>query len=99
MLTKIRKRLMNSLTTGETRPQATQSLNDFVHPVVLIAQHHPQRLHAFLVRGRAFPLGGAKRIPEMRRGMREIEHLFTKRQRLAKIAPVVWRPIGHFDDP
>jgi hypothetical protein len=31
--------------------------------------------------------------------MREIEDLCTNRQRLGKIAPVVWRSIGHFDDP
>src|SRR5256885_12108423 len=98
MLPKIGKRLMNSLTTRVARPQATQRPNDCVYPIRRIAQHLTQRLHAFLGLGRSLPIGGSKRVTKMRSGMLEIEDLFTNWQRLGKIAPVVWRSIGDFDD-
>ena len=48
MLTKIRKRFMNGLTTGVARPQATQRPHDGVYPLRRIAQHRtvPRRTRA-----------------------------------------------------
>src|ERR1700674_5999 len=99
MLPKIGKRLMNGLTTRVARPQATQRPHDCVYPLRRITQHLTQCLHAFLVLGSALTIGGSKRVAEMCSRMIEIEDFFTHRQCLGKIAPVVWRSIGHFDDP
>ena len=72
---------MNGLTTRVARPQATQRPNDCVYSLRRIAQPLTQRLQAFLVLGRALPIGGSKRVTKMRSGMLEIEDLFTNRQR------------------
>ena len=70
---------MNGLTMRVARPQATQRPNDCVYPIRGIAQYLTQRLHAFLGLERSLPIGGSKRVTKMRRGMIEIEHLFTNR--------------------
>src|SRR6266487_904000 len=81
MLPKIGKRLMNGLTTRVARPQATQRFNDCVYPIRRIAQHRTQRLHAFLGLGRSLPIGGSKRVTQMRSGMIELEDLFPNRSK------------------
>jgi hypothetical protein len=52
-----------------------------------------------VVLGCSLSIGRSKRVTEMLGGMIEIEHLVAAWQRLAEITPVVWRPIGYFDDP
>src|SRR2546423_11562577 len=99
MLTKIGQRFMNGLTMGVARPQATQRSYNGVDPFRGIAQDRAQCFYTLLVYRRSLTIGGAKRGPEMLSGMIEIQDLITKRQHLAKIAPVVRGAIGHFDHP
>src|SRR5262249_12228974 len=98
MLTKIGERLVNRLTAGIARAQAPQRPYHLIHAMGLIAGCHPQRLRAWLVGGRAFPISRCERSTELLRSMIKVEHLDPQWQRFAEITPVVRRAISHFHD-